>query len=173
MPTYDFTFVVDADPYADDFEDRFIETGCDDATFVLRRGAAAICFDRSANSYKEAVLSAYRNIKDAGSNILRFEPDFLVSQNEISERAHLSRSAVGLFEKGERREGFPLPVAKISSPRPLWDWVAVSQWLVANGKLDESEYRHALISRTINVDAQIRLVTPDHEFDVEAVLANV
>ncbi|MEZ5720978.1 MAG: hypothetical protein R3D59_04470 [Paracoccaceae bacterium] len=63
MTTYDFTFIVDADPHAEDFEDRFIEAGCDDATFILVRGAAALSFDRDAASYKEAVLSAFRDIR--------------------------------------------------------------------------------------------------------------
>ena len=63
MTTYDFTFVVDADPHADDFEDRFIEAGCNDATFILMRGSAAISFDREAVSYKDAVLSALKQIK--------------------------------------------------------------------------------------------------------------
>lgn len=167
---YDFTFVVKADPHADNFEDRFIEAGCDDATFVLLRGAAAISFDRDATSYKDAVFSAYKQIISTGADVLRFEPDFLVSASEIAERSGLSRAAVSLFIKGERREGFPPPHARINSGNPLWDWVSVSSWLVEHKGLPREVYREALISRIINAGAQINQVNPDTGFDIVAAL---
>ncbi len=156
MKTYDFTFVVDADPLADDFEDRFIAAGCDDATFVLRRGAAALCFDRAAVTYKDAVLSAYQNIKAAGSEVLRFEPDFLVTASDIAERSGLTRAAINLFDKGERRQGFPLPVARFNAKSPLYDWVQVSKWLWDQGKIDEQAFYDAQVSRIVNQYAQSR-----------------
>ena len=168
MKTYDFTFVVDADPYAEDFEDRFIEAGCDDATFLLVKGAAAISFDREASSYKEAVFSAFKQIKSVGSEVLRFEPDFLVSASDIAERTGMTRAAVGLFIKGERRKGFPAPQIRVSSSSPLWDWVAVSGWLVEQGKLSPETHREAVISRIINVGSQINLMDRDFRYDVEA-----
>lgn len=167
---FDFTFVVNADPHDEDFEDRFIEAGCDDATFVLLRGAAAISFDREAATYKEAVFSAYKQIISTGSQILRFEPDFLVSASDIAERSGLTRAAVSLFTKGERRDGFPVPHARINSPNPLWDWVAVSKWLVDYKGLPQAKYREAVISRIINAGAQINQIDPAHGFDIEAAL---
>lgn len=167
---FDFTFVVDADPHDESFEDRFIEAGCDDATFVLLRGAAAISFDREAATYKEAVFSAYKQIISTGSQILRFEPDFLVSASDIAERSGLTRAAVSLFIKGERRDGFPVPHARLNSPYPLWDWVAVSKWLVDHKDLPKEKYREAVISRIINAGAQINQIDPAHGFDIEAAL---
>lgn len=167
---YDFTFVVDADPHAEDFEDRFIEAGCDDATFLLMRGAAAVSFDREADSYKDAVFSAYRQITAAGARILRFEPDFLVSLTDIAERSGLTKAAVSLYIKGERRDGFPAPYARVQSSSPLWDWVAVSKWLVEHKGLPESAYREAVISRIINAGAQINQVEQAPVFDIEAAL---
>lgn len=167
---FDFTFVVDADPHSEDFEDRFIAAGCDDATFVLLRGAAAISFDREAQGYKEAVFSAYKQILSTGSSVLRFEPDFLVSASEIAERSGLSRAAVSLFIKGERRDGFPAPYARINSSSPLWDWVPVSEWLVKNKGLPEEAHREAVISRIINAGAQIKKIYPDSELDIESAL---
>lgn len=167
MQTYDFTFIVGANPHEDNFEDAFIEAGCDDATFVLRRGALALSFDREGEDYKSAVLSAFRDIKSTGAEIIRFEPDFLVSASDIAERAHLTRAAVDLYAKGQRLSGFPLPDARFSAKSPLWDWVDVSSWLCRNGKLDESEYRHALVSRMINFGVQIQQMDPSIEFDIE------
>lgn len=170
MTTYDFTFVVDADPHSDDFEDRFIDAGCDDATFILMRGAAAISFDREAASYKEAVFSALKQIKSAGSEILRFEPDFLVSASDIAARSGLTRAAIGHFGKGDRRYGFPAPHSRLNSSSPLWDWVLVSEWLVKQGKVSEDVHREAMISRIINAGSQINQIDPNARFDVEAAL---
>lgn len=167
MQTYDFTFIVGADPHDDAFEDRFIEAGCDDATFILRRGAVALSFDREDVDYKHAVLSAYQNIREAGADIIRFEPDFLVSAPEIAERAQISRAAVDNYVKGQRRVGFPLPDARFSAKSPLWDWVEVSKWLWENEMLGENEYRHALISRVINLGVQINHLDPSLAFDIE------
>ena len=167
---FDFTFVVNADPHDESFEDRFIEAGCDDATFVLLRGAAAISFDREADTYKEAVFSAYKQIISTGSQILRFEPDFLVSASDIAERSGLTRAAVSLFIKGERRDGFPVPHARLNSSNPLWDWVVVSKWLVDHKDLPQERYREAIISRIINAGAQINQIDPTHVFDIEAAL---
>lgn len=170
MKTYDFTFVVDADPHSDDFEDRFINAGCDDATFLLMRGAAALSFDREAETYKDAVFSAYKQIRSTGAQVLRFEPDFLVSATDIAERSGMTKSAIGLFGKGERREGFPAPHLRLSTKSPLWDWVAVSAWLVKQGKLPEEVHYEALISRIINAGSQINQIHPEARFDVEAAL---
>lgn len=155
MTTYSFTFVVgNVDPFGDDFEDRFFEAGCDDATLVLMHGAVAVCFDREHETFKEAVLSAYQNVSDTGSELLRFEPDYLVNASEIAARAGLSRAAVSLYENGERGEGFPKPFARITTKSPLWDWVEVSRWLCLRGKIDESEFRTAQISRAVNHSVQ-------------------
>lgn len=167
---YDFTFVVNADPHIEDFEDVFINAGCDDATFILLRGSTAISFDREAPSYKDAVFSAYKQIARTGAAVLRFEPDFLVSASEIAERSGLSRAAVSLFIKGERRDGFPHPSARINSSNPLWDWVSVSKWLVDHKGLPSEKHREALISRLINAGAQFNQIQTDAPFDIEAAL---
>lgn len=155
MTVHSFAYVVgNVDPFADDFEDRFFNAGCDDATLAVMHGAVVVCFDREADQYKDAVLSAYDNIIAAGATLERFEPDYLVSASEIAKRAGLSRSAVSLFEKGERGEGYPKPCARITTASPLWDWVEVSRWLVERGTIGEEEFRSALISRIINFDVQ-------------------
>lgn len=155
MQTYEFTFVVgNVDPHADDFEDRFFEAGCDDATLVLMHGAAAACFSRCAETYKDAVFSAYEDIQKAGACIERFEPDYLVNSRDIASRAGLSPQAVSLYAKGERGENFPKPRVRVTTAHPLWDWVEVSRWLVRRGQIDEKEYREAQLSRVINFGAQ-------------------
>ncbi|MGJ8628103.1 MAG: hypothetical protein ACSHXB_14180 [Sulfitobacter sp.] len=166
--THNFTFIVSGvDPFADDFEDRFFEAGCDDATLALMHGSVAVCFDRDGESYNDAVLSAYSNVCKAGAVLKRFEPDYLVSASEIASRAGLSRSAVNLFENGERGKNYPEPFARVTTSSPLWDWVEVSKWLCLRGNIDESEYRSALVSRVINYNVQT-----NGDFDNAVALVN-
>lgn len=170
MAVFDFTFVVEANPHADDFEDRFIDAGCDDATFLILRGDIAISFDRASSNYKDAVFSAYEQITSTGATILRFEPDYWVSAAEIAERSGLTRQAISLYSKGTRREGFPSPSAKPLSSQPMWDWVDVSKWLVDQDMLDWTAYKEALISRAVNFSAQSKRIDPSCGFDIKSAL---
>ncbi|MEP3675484.1 hypothetical protein [Sulfitobacter sp.] len=170
MKTYEFTFLVDADPHSDDFEDRFIEAGCDDATFSLIRGSAALSFDRSAESHKEAVYSALIQIKQAGSKITRFDPDYLVSATEIAARSGLTKAAINLYGNGSRGEGYPKASVRVSTTSPLWDWVDVSKWLMDHGKVSAEVYLEALNSRIINLGAQVNHMANKQVFDIEAQL---
>lgn len=172
MQTYEFTFVVgNADPHAEDFEDRFFEAGCDDATLVLMHGAVAACFNRSADTFKDAVLSAYEDVLAAGASIERFEPDYLVSAGDIAARSGLTRQAISLYAKGERGEEFPKPHVRVTTSQPLWDWVEVSRWLVKRGKVDEQDFRFAQVSRVINFGAQLSLKLSRIRKDVDQALA--
>jgi transcriptional regulator with XRE-family HTH domain len=155
MPTYDFTFIVDTPPMEDSFEDRFFDAGCDDATFLIRHGTVALSFDRESEGYKEAVLSAFEDIKKTSANILRFEPDYLVSAADIAQRTGLTRAAISNYEKKERLQDFPHPQARFSAKSPLWDWVKVSNWLFSHQKIAEVEVRRAQISRVVNFSTQM------------------
>lgn len=172
MTVYDFTFVVDADLDDEAFEDRFFEAGCDDATYMVMRGNGHLCFDREAESYKLAVLSAYEQIQSTGSKIIRFEPDFLVSATEIASRSKMTKQAIGLFSKGERGESFPAPKARLDSSSPLWDWVEVSGWMVTRGKIDAQVYCDAVISRIINLGLQVSNLPDMPEVDVRKMLVS-
>jgi hypothetical protein len=172
MHAFEFTFVVGGvDPHAADFEDRFFEAGCDDATLALMHGAVAACFVRASGTYKEAVFSAYADILKAGATVERFEPDYLVTEAEIAARTALSRQAVNNYAKGERGEGFPKPMARITTKHPLWDWVEVSRWLVKRGTIGEEQFRFAQVSRVINAGAQMHLPLSAIRKDVDQALA--
>ncbi|MEY4698399.1 MAG: hypothetical protein RIT14_2827, partial [Pseudomonadota bacterium] len=131
---------------------------CDDATFILLRDAAVISFDRETATCRDAVFFAYRQSIGTGCQIFRFEPDFLVSASDIAARSGLTGAAVSLFVKEERRDGFPVPHARLDSSDPFWDWVAVSRWLFDHKDLPQARYAEAVISWIINVGAQINQV---------------
>lgn len=155
MTEHNFAFIVSGvDANSDDFEDRFFEAGCSDATLMLTRGLVAVCFAREAEDYIHGVISAYEDVLKTGAHINRFEPDFLVSQIEIAKRAKLSRAAINLYVSGERGNNFPSPRARITSSSPLWDWVDVSAWLHHHDVLPVEDVIHARISRVINMTVQ-------------------
>lgn len=150
MTEYSFTFLVGGiDPHAENFEDIFFEAGCDDATIALTHGMTAVCFDRQADSYGDAVISAYASLLGAGVQVMKFEPDYLVSQAEIARRANLSRAAVTNYVNGDRGSGFPPPCARIMTSSPLWNWVTVARWLHEHGQLDLAEVDNARLEHAV------------------------
>lgn len=150
---FDFSIIASGiDPRADDFEDKFFEAGCDDATIVLQKGVIVLDFAREANTFDEAVRSAIADVRTAGATIDRLEPDYLVSLSDIAKRAGLTRAAIHHYAKGERADGFPRPVARITTDSALWDWVEVARWLLDRNKVGSEAYENARTIRAVNVE---------------------
>lgn len=163
MRSYEFTFIASGvDPESPDLEEKFFEAGCDDATLAFMKSLLAITFDRAAESYVHAVVSAFRDVLKTGVTVERFEPDFLVSAAEIAERSELTRSAVSNYTRGLRGD-FPPPKARIMSESPLWDWVDVSSWLFKKGLLTREAVVDARVGRTINFVVQAK--SPVHDIE--------
>ncbi|TIL29372.1 MAG: hypothetical protein E5Y85_28610 [Mesorhizobium sp.] len=155
MRTFEFTIVASGLDHEDDhFEDRFFEAGCDDATIAVARGAIILQFAREAEDLSSAINSAIEAVKAAGATVERVEPDYLVSLSEIAERANLTRAAVSLYSKGERGADFPLPVARVSTQNPLWDWTDVAIWLFERGQVTTETALEALILRQTNAQLE-------------------
>lgn len=152
MKTHDFTIIASGlDPEAEDFENRFFEAGCDDATISFQKGVIIAEFHREAVSFSNAIASAYEAMLRAGAEVERIEPDHLVSLSEIAERAGLTRQAISLYTRAERGENFPGPVAKVTSRHPLWDWPEVAEWLFDRGTLSREEVIEARIVKEANL----------------------
>lgn len=154
MTIHDFAFVIDADPHDESVEDLFFDEPFLDTTLILQNGALALSFDREAEAYKDAVLSAYADIKSVGLSILSFDPDYLVTSSEIARRVGLSRAAISKYERADIENGFPAPVRHVLSKRPVYDWVPVSKWFLDRKEIGSDEYYHALVSRVMNFGAQ-------------------
>jgi hypothetical protein len=151
MTTHEFTIIASGlDPQAEDFEDRFFEAGCDDATLSLQKGLIIVEFARDAVSFSAAVISACEAVLRAGAKVERVEPDYLVSLSDIAERSGKTRQAISLYTKGERGEHFPAPVARVTSTSPLWDWEEVASWLVERDALPPQEAVRARIVKEAN-----------------------
>lgn len=146
MNNYAFTIIASGlDTEADDFEERFFDAGCDDATISVQKGAIVLEFTREARNFAHALVSAVKAVQAAGAKVEHIEPDYLVSLSEIAGRAEVSKAAVSLYAKGERAEGFPAPVARVTTESPLWDWFEVARWM----------YRRRTLSLSVVVEAKI------------------
>ena len=151
METFEFTLVATGlDPQADDFEARFFESGCDDATLSFQKGHILVDFAREASSLEEAVLSAIENVQATGATLQRIEPDPLVSLSDMAARSNMSRAAMTHYFKGQRGKDFPAPKARITTDSPLWDWAEVSLWLYTNGRISREVAISAAVLSSAN-----------------------
>ena len=85
MTDYEFTIVATGLSLDDDdWQERFLDAGCDDALAAIQRGLFVLRFDREAASFAEAIESAIRDVEAAGAKVSRVEPDPLVSASDIA-----------------------------------------------------------------------------------------
>ena len=136
MQTFEFTIVASGlNPQDEDFESRFYDAGCDDATITFQRGHIIVDFTREAESVVRAIASAVEAVRSVGARVDRIEPDPLVSLADIAARSQMTRAAMTQYAKGQRGKNFPAPVAKVTSDSPLWDWASVAFWLFRQNKI--------------------------------------
>jgi len=70
MKTYEFAIIASGlDSTAPDFEDRFFEAGCDDATLAFVNGRIVVEFQRKAPNVSHALASAIQDVMRAGATI--------------------------------------------------------------------------------------------------------
>jgi predicted DNA-binding transcriptional regulator AlpA len=149
MSLFEFSIIASGlDPAADDFESRFYDNGCDDATVSFQKGHIIIDFAREAISIEDAIASAVENVRAAGATVDRVEPDPLVSLSEIAARTGLTRAAISLYAKGQRGTAFPAPVARITSDSPLWDWAEIAKWFFSLGRMSKED---AIAAKAVTV----------------------
>lgn len=151
MRTFEFSVVASGlDPRADDFESRFYDAGCEDATISFQKGHIIVDFAREAISIDHAIASAVDAVVSAGAHVDRVEPDPLVSLSEIAARTGMSRAAMTQYAKAQRGRDFPAPVARVTSASPLWEWSAVARWLFRQQKLSREQAVEAEAFRQAN-----------------------
>lgn len=135
---HSFTLFVDGLDVSSDAQiDALHKTGCDDATFGMRGGAAYAIFDREAGDFSSALRSAIRDVLAAlpQARIVRIEPDDLVSMATIAKRCGRTRESIRqLSSKARGPGGFPPPVAYVDDRTRLWHWPDVARWLNEHGK---------------------------------------
>jgi hypothetical protein len=157
---HDFTLVLTGvSELTQTVEDALFNAGCDDATIAVRSGRLFVTFSRSAESLKDAIISAIRAVWRAniGADVLRVDYCNLVTQSDIARRIKRSRQLVHQYMIGARGPGgFPPPACEISDEAPLWYWCEVAYWLWENNMIKEDVLRDAQEVDIINSVLELR-----------------
>ncbi|MFV1961427.1 MAG: hypothetical protein ACC658_06290 [Acidimicrobiia bacterium] len=107
-----------------DFLNRLFEATGGDITFECDRHGevATIWFDREAESLKQAVVKAIRQLHTLPELSIRsVEIDDIVTQDQISEKTGMSRQVVSMHVNEQRgTKHFPLPVVGIPQRVRVW-----------------------------------------------------
>ena len=161
--TYSFTLVIaGADLSRADVVDALYEAGCSDALFGARGAVQLGEFDRMAPSLAEAVTSAIEQVESVRPlQVLRVEPDELVSTTAIAERVGRTRESIRLLIEGKRGAGgFPTPVAWVDAKTRLWRWSDVARWLREAHGEDVSVGEGAEFLAALNAALEVRARVP-------------
>lgn len=151
MATFEFTVIASGlDPQAGDFESRFYDGRCNDATVSFQNGHVILDFEREAKSITVAIVTAVADATAVGAIVERVEPDPLVSLSDMAARSGMTRSAMTNYYKGHRQEGFPAPKARVTTASPLWDWADVAEWLFWHGRISRDEALEAGVVSAAN-----------------------
>jgi hypothetical protein len=155
---HQFTLVLSGIVQIDEeLENRVFEAGCDDALLGVRDGVVYLDFDRRADSFEEAIVSAVRDVEGAELKTAHIEPDDLVNQSQIAERVGRTRESIRLLVSGERGPGtFPAPISGVKGSMRLWRWSRVAAWLAHEGLLDEIEAKRAALVAELNAALELR-----------------
>jgi hypothetical protein len=158
---HSFTLFLNGPDVLDDQQfDALYEAGCDDALFGVRDGAQYAAFDRQAHSFSQALASAIHDVTSAvpGLQVVRVEPNQLVTLAAIAERTGLSREYIRLLSTGKRGPGrFPAPVTYADHKTRLWHWPDVAHWLTHNQKTNLQVDAHAAdLIAALNAAFQLR-----------------
>jgi hypothetical protein len=99
-----------------------------DATVQADERGGAVMFSRDADDAVQAIISAIRDVEDAGMTVAGVTED-LVTVEDIAERAGVTGASVRYWVNGDRGPGsFPSP--RVRRPKAsLYSWADVSAWL--------------------------------------------
>ncbi|MCO5994869.1 hypothetical protein [Actinoallomurus rhizosphaericola] len=99
-----------------------------DATVQAGEDGGVIMFSREADDAIQAIISAVRDVEEAGMTATGVTED-LVTAEDIAERAKVTAASARYWITGERGPGgFPSP--RVARPKAsLYSWAEVSTWL--------------------------------------------
>jgi len=151
MQVHEFRLLV-TEKIDQDGANRIYEAGVDDGFPESGPSGHSIGFEREAPSFEEAVFSAVEQVEAAGFEILRVEPDELVSAADVASRTGRSRQSISSLISGTRGpRGWPPPVAG-TVRSPAWRWSDVAAWFGAfDGSQEIDGERSAFIAAVNDV----------------------
>ncbi|KAA1155317.1 DNA-binding protein [Pseudoalteromonas sp. FUC4] len=164
MNTYEFSLVLSGvDETTPNLDDALFEAGCDDGLVCTYNNTVYVDFMREAINYKQAVMSAIKNVESAGLNarVISVDAGDLVGISDIAQLSELSKKTISAYKDGKRGKGnFPSPIQRIKNTSPIWRWSDVATWLAEHGKIDIELAKNALITEAINQALQQRNPKP-------------
>jgi hypothetical protein len=159
MAEFEFTLVIVGDLADEDAVRSLFDAGCNDATFGIIDGMGYGEFAREAPSLAEAALSAIHQVESVASlQVLRVEPDDIVTMADIADRLERSRESVRLLIAGRRGPGgFPPPISHGVERGRLWRWSDVARWFE---RLAPDEIDAAHFVAAVNATLELRRHLP-------------
>lgn len=163
MKEYDFALVASYAQSIDEsvllqLADAIYQAGCDDSTVMSKGNTIIIEFDREAQSYEGAVVSAIQDLnKVEGLTVKSVDAGQYVGLSDAAELSELTRSALSKFAKGDRGDGsFPSPYLRVASKTPLYDWSEIALWLEERGLVEQGIAKNARVTSHINMALKLR-----------------
>lgn len=138
--------------------DNLFEAGAEDATVSSKGNVLVVDFDREADSYEEAVVSAIKEVNSVdGLTVKSVDAGQFVGLSDAAEMSNLTRSALSKFSKGDRGDGtFPTPFLRVSGKNPLFDWGEIANWLETRGLVEDGTAHNARVTANINMALRLK-----------------
>ncbi|PLR37298.1 DNA-binding protein [Chimaeribacter californicus] len=159
MPVYHFSLTLaGVTPATPNLEQHLFEQGCEDALICAYNQTVYLEFDREADDFSSALLSAVRDCEAAPlrASVVAADAD-LVGLSDIAELTGMTRQAIALLKEGKRGTGnFPSPVQRLKGASPLWRWAEVAAWLAEQQRLPPEMADNARQLAALNLALQLR-----------------
>ena len=135
-----------------------VAANCDDSVISSYNKTLYLDFDREAESYEKAIVSAINDIESIESlKVMSVDEGYYVSLSDAAELADTTRSALSNYNNGIRGDGeFPTPILRVSNKNPIWRWSDIAIWLGKNGKIEPYLVDNARTVEIINIALQLR-----------------
>jgi len=120
-------------------------------------------FARSASTFSGAVLSALDDLQQVfpEADLVRVEPDDLVTISGIAERVSRSHESIRLLIDGKRGPGgFPQRAGTLGGTAQVWRWHEVVEWFEQKMDVPIPDSENAAFLAMINDLLRVRLAAP-------------
>jgi hypothetical protein len=160
--TYEFSLLLEGPDVLSEDVFSALDERCDDAIFGHRGRLRFADFEREADSFEEAVVSAISDVERSadGLRVVRVQPDELVTATTIADRVGRSTQSINQLAGRKRRKDqppFPGPVAWVDAKTRLWRWSDVVEWFARmGGEVSPDDVATAEFIALINGHLEVR-----------------